>query len=204
MNKNDILLNNVPKKGMGVSIALFGFIRLTNKTAYFTMKIVVFLTMSLLFSINHLSTAQRGSVSSGAYNLLLKTLLTHTVPEVSVADLTLSHGTLLLDAREKPEYQVSHIANAILVGYDKLDLSTLKNVDKHKPIIVYCSVGYRSEKVAEKLISQGFTNVKNLYGGIFEWKNEGKEVINDQGITENVHAFSRTWGIWLKKGNKVY
>jgi rhodanese-related sulfurtransferase len=189
---------------MGVSIALFGFIRLTNKTAYFTMKIVVFLTMSLLFSINHLSTAQRGSVSSGAYNLLLKTLLTHTVPEVSVADLTLSHGTLLLDAREKPEYQVSHIANAILVGYDKLDLSTLKNVDKHKPIIVYCSVGYRSEKVAEKLISQGFTNVKNLYGGIFEWKNEGKEVINDQGITENVHAFSRTWGIWLKKGNKVY
>lgn len=192
------------RREWGYLLPFFGFIRLTNNTAYSTMKIIVFLTMSFLFSINHQSTAQKGSVSSGAYNLLLKTLLTHTVPEVSVADLTLSHGALLLDAREKPEYQVSHIANAVLVGYDKLDLSSLKNVDKNKPIIVYCSVGYRSEKVAEKLISQGFTNVKNLYGGIFEWKNEGKEVVNDQGITQNIHAFSKTWSIWLRKGNKVY
>ena len=51
----------------------------------------------------------------------------------------------------------------------------------------------------------GFTNVFNLVGGIFEWKNQGHAVYSTQNkITEKVHAYNKTWGVWLTKGEKVY
>ena len=76
---------------------------------------------------------------------------------------------------------------------------------KDASIVIYCSVGVRSEKIGEKLIAAGYTNVKNLYGSIFEWVNEGNAVYNMNGkATNRVHAYSKTWGIWLKKGVKVY
>ena len=66
-------------------------------------------------------------------------------------------------------------------------------------------MGYRSEKIAEKLTASGFTNVVNLYGGIFEWINQDKPVVDQSGSeTELVHAYSKKWGIWLNEGVKVY
>jgi len=51
----------------------------------------------------------------------------------------------------------------------------------------------------------GFTNVRNLYGGIFEWVNEGGEIRNSKNQpTDSVHTYSKSWSIWLEKGIKVY
>ena len=70
---------------------------------------------------------------------------------------------------------------------------------------MYCSLGIRSEDIAEKLKKVGFTNVRNLYGGIFEWKNKDFKVYDiNNNETENVHAFNNEWGKWLKKGVKIY
>ena len=77
--------------------------------------------------------------------------------------------------------------------------------DKNAKIVVYCSLGIRSEDVAEQIMKAGYTNVYNLYGGIFEWKNKDQKVVNEKGkATENVHAFNKEWGKWLKKGKKIY
>lgn len=146
-------------------------------------------------------------VGSTAYSLVLKGLLSKKVPHLDVATLKtdLDSNTIFVDAREKKEYDVSHLKNAVHVGYDSLNLAPLENIDKLQPIIVYCSVGYRSEKVTQKLIVKGYTNVKNLYGGLFEWVNQDGMVVNNQNqLTDSVHAFSSAWGIWLKKGNKTY
>ncbi len=146
-----------------------------------------------------------GQVQSGAYRTLLRTLLRHSVPEIGVAEAAANADQyLFVDAREKREYEVSHLPHARWVGYETFSLSHLQGVSKQTPIVVYCSVGYRSEKVAEQLIAAGFTKVWNLYGGIFEWVNQGHIVVNAQGPTEAVHAYDRKWGIWLKKGQKVY
>ena len=76
---------------------------------------------------------------------------------------------------------------------------------KDQEVIVYCSVGYRSERIGEKLQKAGYTNVKNLYGGIFSWKNEGNEVVRDADIpTDSVHTYNKSWGKWLLKGIEVY
>jgi hypothetical protein len=65
-------------------------------------------------------------------------------------------------------------------------------------------VGARSEKITEELLKKGYSDVSNLYGGIFEWVNEGKPVYTNNRKTTKVHAYSMAWGIWLKQGEKVY
>lgn len=109
----------------------------------------------------------------------------------------------ILDARERSEFDVSHIKGAEWVGYDDFELNRVK-ADKNDEIIVYCSVGYRSEKVGEKLKDAGYKNVHNLYGGIFGWKNDGNDVVDSNGhATEKVHAYNKSWGKWLTSGEKV-
>lgn len=149
--------------------------------------------------------AQR-KVKSGSYNAMLKTLLKHSVPEISVDSLAVRQSkVVLLDAREPNEYTVSHLPNAQSVGYNAFSLDAVKGVDKNATVVVYCSVGYRSERVAEKLIAAGFTDVHNLYGGIFEWCNQKNKVVDTEGQpTNKVHAYNKVWGIWLKHAQKVY
>jgi rhodanese-related sulfurtransferase len=145
-------------------------------------------------------------VQSEAYNLMLKTLLSHAVPELSVDQLAaIKKDVILLDARAENEFRVSHIENARFIGEDLTANQNWMNIPRHKKIVVYCSVGYRSEKLAEKLKEAGFTDVSNLYGGIFEWVNQGYQVVDMKGaFTPRIHAYSRTWGVWLNKGTKVY
>lgn len=145
------------------------------------------------------------TVKDRAYSAKLSTLLSHTVPEISVTDVDQKADIVFIDARETNEYKVAHIKDAICVGYNQLDLSAVESIDKTKKIIVYCSVGYRSEKVAEKLIAKGYQDVSNLYGGIFEWKNNDLPLYDSKGtLTDKVHAYDKDWGQWLKNGKKCY
>lgn len=137
---------------------------------------------------------------------MIDTTIAKTVRTITVDSLKKSYYDFqILDAREASEYEVSHLKQAKFVGYDNFNLKKTKKIlDKDKPVVVYCSIGYRSEKVAEKLQAQGF-EVYNLYGGIFEWKNTNNRIIDSTGnATEKVHCFDKIWGVWLEKGEKVY
>lgn len=130
-----------------------------------------------------------------------------TVPYITVSELKSEKKIIILDSREEKEFNVSHIKNAKWVGYDKFDAKkTILNFkNKNDTIVVYCSIGVRSETIASKLIKLGYKNVFNLYGGIFEWKNLGNEVVDfNEKITEKVHAFSKEWSKYLLKGKKIY
>lgn len=139
---------------------------------------------------------------------LLKPYNSQDVPYISVQELAMPKTkAIILDAREFEEYHISHIKNAILVGYNNFNINevSLQLKDKHQLIVVYCSVGIRSEKIAKQLQKVGYTNVYNLYGGIFEWKNADFPLVDSDGNqTDNVHVYSRAWSKWLLKGNKVY
>lgn len=140
------------------------------------------------------------TIKSALFSKLLKKLLDHSVPEISVMDaFDLKEEVLFLDAREIEEFRVSHIQNAIHVGYNEFSHDKIIDKSLSQPIIVYCSVGYRSEKIAEQISERGFKKVHNLYGGIFEWYNQGFKVVNTSGETSLVHPFNKAWGIWLEK-----
>ena len=144
-------------------------------------------------------------VQSKAYGEMLDKLLNHNAIEISVAEAAQLTDAPLVDAREKNESAVSHIKNAVWCGYDDFDIHRLKNINTSKKIVVYCSVGYRSEKISLKLKKLGLSNTYNLYGGIFEWKNQGHVVVDSTGAeTEKIHAYNEKWGVWLTKGQKVY
>jgi rhodanese-related sulfurtransferase len=161
----------------------------------------------LTFILTLFSIIQTG-FSQESLEELLNKYNAKNVPYISVEELAMPKTqAIILDAREFEEYQVSHIKNAIPVGYNNFNLqkTTSQLNNKQQTIVVYCSLGIRSETIAEKLKKAGYTNVFNLYGGIFEWKNKGLEVYDSTEVkTEKVHAFSPEWSKWLLKGDKVY
>jgi len=141
---------------------------------------------------------------------LLSKYNSHSIPYISVEELKMQSAkekVYILDAREIEEFQVSHLANSIFVGYNNFSVEkVISNIKlKNAPIVIYCSLGIRSETISEKLKEAGYTNITNLYGGIFEWKNKGYSVYDTSNKeTQKVHAFSKHWSKYLTKGEKVY
>lgn len=129
-----------------------------------------------------------------------------TVKDMTITQLIQEkEDVLLLDARERNEYEISHIPTAIWVGYDDFTLDRVKAIAKDQAVVTYCSVGYRSERIGEQLQKAGFENVRNLKGSIFQWVNEGQPVVDGEAQpTTKVHGFNEKWGKWVKKGEVVY
>ncbi len=141
-----------------------------------------------------------------SFEKMIDNTLDKTVPFIHAEELRENNQNYtILDIRELKEYNVSHIKNAISITYNDFNVKMIKHkIDKNIPIVVYCSIGYRSEKVGEKLLDEGFT-VYNLYGGIFKWKNSNNPVVDNNEIaTQKVHCFNQEWSKWLLKGEKIY
>lgn len=137
----------------------------------------------------------------------MDTLNVGSVAYIQPQDLKILKNIVILDAREQAEFEVSHLKDAIWAGYSDYELERIKSFlpKKSSHIVVYCSIGARSEDIGEKLEQAGYKNVKNLFGGIFLWKNLGYPVFDSQEReTEKVHVFSKEWEGLLTNGNKVY
>lgn len=118
------------------------------------------------------------------------------VPTVSTvelgAELASSRKLLLLDARSAAEYAVSHLPAARHMPPE--DESRLfRELPRTTPIVVYCSVGWRSAGLARRLQAQGFVDVRNLEGSAFAWANEGRPLAGERGALGQVHPWS--WSV---------
>jgi rhodanese-related sulfurtransferase len=144
---------------------------------------------------------QRAHCTDPKFDAKVASYINFSVPTVSPDDVKKMDKPLLLDARERAEFEVSHLPNAVFVGYNHFDKTILSQTSKNQPIVVYCSIGYRSEKIGEKLQKMGFTNVTNLYGSIFEWVNQGNPLVdNNNQPTTKVHTYNKNWSRWVEKG----
>lgn len=146
------------------------------------------------------------SLAQADLSEMLKEYNDGTVPYISVSQLHKNIDQyLILDTRDKEEYDVSHIPGAIWVSENMdQELFAFAKANKDTPIVVYCSVGVRSENFGKQLQDNGFSNVKNLYGSIFAWKDACYNVYNrDQIATDSVHVYSQEWANYLKTGIKT-
>ncbi|MGE4083074.1 MAG: molybdopterin-synthase adenylyltransferase MoeB [Vicinamibacterales bacterium] len=97
-----------------------------------------------------------------------------TSPATDVSPLELKArmdaGTtpFILDVREPNEYQINRIPGSVLIPLGDLP-SRCAELDKSAEIVAQCKSGVRSGKAAAFLRQQGFTNVRNLTGGILAW-----------------------------------
>ena len=87
----------------------------------------------------------------------------------------------LLDVRQPGEYQESHLPGAKLIPLPQLS-NSLDQLEKNKPILVYCAIGGRSRVAAQQLAGEGFTKIINLKGGIKAWNGEQAHGDIDQGL----------------------
>lgn len=106
---------------------------------------------------------------------------------------------LILDRREPEEYTVSHLPDAILAVNGEAALKIIAGEGKDRSVVIYCSVGYRSSELAEKLQEKGFTEVYNLEGSMFKWANEGRDIYQGDQLTNKVHFFNSKWKQLLDK-----
>jgi rhodanese-related sulfurtransferase len=135
------------------------------------------------------------------FDQLVDKYLDYSIPTISVADAFESKNKYtFLDAREKDEYNTSHIENAIHIGYDNFNIdSILQIIPKDQALIIYCSIGYRSEKIGKILNQNGYQKVHNLYGSIFEWVNQHHMIEDSSGnSTTTLHTYNKKWSKWVE------
>jgi rhodanese-related sulfurtransferase len=114
----------------------------------------------------------------------------------------------LLDTRARAEFDVSHLPGALWVDPDSPDLS-LVDPNPRRRVVVYCSVGWRSGRVAQLLSEGGRPEVYNLQEGLFGWANSGRPMVRggvgrrDGAETALVHPFDSTWGQMLHEEHRA-
>ncbi|MGD0318623.1 MAG: molybdopterin-synthase adenylyltransferase MoeB [Nitrososphaerales archaeon] len=90
-----------------------------------------------------------------------------------VLNATIEGGkkVVLVDVREPNEYEFCHLEGARLLPLGQLP-ARMGELDKGEEIVVYCHVGVRSTQAVSLLRRAGFSNVRNLQGGIDAWARE--------------------------------
>lgn len=101
---------------------------------------------------------------------------------------------LLIDVRSAEEYKVSHLPQALHLE-SEAEIRSAAAAAPDTPVVLYCSVGYRSSRLADRLRDELGTRVWNLDGSIFAWANAGKPIVDSSsGPVSSVHPFDDNWG----------
>jgi rhodanese-related sulfurtransferase len=95
-----------------------------------------------------------------------------------LVDMVNRNNALVLDVRDKKEFEAGHIVDAVNIPYASLE-SRVKELDKHKsrPIVVACRMGQHAGAAGTLLRKHGFEEVAKLSGGIGEWRNQNLPVV---------------------------
>lgn len=113
-------------------------------------------------------------------------VVTDLDPKAFAEKIAVANGAQILDVRTPEEFNGQHLDNALNInvnysGFDK----EVAQLDKTKPVFVYCLAGGRSSKAASHLADLGFKEVYNMEGGITKWNalGLGKPAANKKGMS---------------------
>jgi len=84
----------------------------------------------------------------------------------------------LIDVRSLEAFREGHLEGAQNLVYDNEFIQKIKNLDKNKPVAVYCRTGRRSEECSKILEKAGFKKIYQLKGGLSQWEFED-ELVKD-------------------------
>lgn len=108
-----------------------------------------------------------------------------TLDELALMQIDARAAPILIDVRPEREFAVSHLEGAIRIAPNataKEVEDALEVIAVGRPVVFYCSVGYRSSRLAERarerLSNAGIDEIYNLRGGVFAWHNESWPLVN--------------------------
>ncbi len=117
-------------------------------------------------------------VLSGLWLALATTLLAYlnskTASSLSAHQavvLVNKENGLVLDVRERKEFDKGHIVDAVNIPLAKLAERAVE-LEKHKehPVIVVCQFGQHAGEAVKLLQAKGFARVNRMAGGLSEWQ----------------------------------
>ena len=122
------------------------------------------------------------SCSSGQTNGI-KTNLSATEFADKIKELP---NATLIDVRTPDEFSKGHLANANNYDWNGTEFDNqIAPLDKSEPVFVYCLSGGRSSSAANKMRSDGFTQVYEMDGGIMKWRGENLPETTDNAVVSN-------------------
>ena len=99
------------------------------------------------------------------------------ITEISPTDAaakTKSSDAVIVDVREKDEFDEAHIPDAVNMSRGMVELEVEEKFpDRNTTIICHCGGGGRSALAAESLQKMGYKNVRSMAGGFRAWKAAG-------------------------------
>jgi rhodanese-related sulfurtransferase len=101
-----------------------------------------------------------------------------TVSAQQLVDMVNRNNALVLDVRDKKEFDSGHIVDSVNIPYSALE-SRLTELNEHKarPVVVACKMGQHSGAAGTLLRKNGFEEVRRLTGGVTEWRNQNLPVV---------------------------
>ncbi|MEM7001138.1 MAG: rhodanese-like domain-containing protein [Pseudomonadota bacterium] len=101
-----------------------------------------------------------------------------TIGAQELVDLVNNSDALVVDVRDKAEYDQGHIVDSVNIPFASLE-SRLDELKKHKesPLVVACKMGQHAGSAGTLLRKNGFENVSRLRGGIAEWRGQNMPVV---------------------------
>jgi rhodanese-related sulfurtransferase len=130
------------------------------------------------FFSNHLGLSAMWVISLGAIVFYHQRTGSQGVGSQQLVMLINRKGAVVVDVREKKEFEVGHIVDSINIPLAKLK-QRLTELKKHqeKPVVVVCKLGQHSGEAAKTLQEAGHVEVYKLTGGLTEWKAQSLPLI---------------------------
>jgi sodium/bile acid cotransporter 7 len=121
------------------------------------------------------------------------------IAPAAAMELLKSNAAVFVDVRAKKEQAVSMLPGAIT------EQAFLNHIDRYrdKTVISYCTISYRSGKLAAKLKARGVVML-NLRGGLLAWVHDGGKVYDRTGETRRIHVYGRKWDLGPKDYEAVW
>lgn len=123
-------------------------------------------------------------VLAGAFLVLLALFIRNemrrggkTVTPQQLVDRVNRESAIVVDVRDRKEFEAGHIVNAINIPYASLQtrIDELRKFTE-QPVIIACGMGQHSGAAGTMLRKQGFKDVSRLGGGMVEWRNQNLPV----------------------------
>jgi rhodanese-related sulfurtransferase len=114
-------------------------------------------------------------------------------------DLLSEPDVVFVDVRKSKEQAVSMIPGAIT------EKQFLDHLDQYrdKRMIIYCTISYRSGKLADKLHKEGLS-ITNLKGGLLGWVHAGGPLVREGQAVRKLHVYGRKWDLAPDSIETVY
>jgi len=98
--------------------------------------------------------------------------------------------TVFVDVRKKKEQEISTIPGAITQKQFLADLDRYSQMN----IVAYCTISYRSGKLAEKMAKKGVTII-NLQAGLLGWVHAGGPLVDGNLQVKKLHVYGKKWDL---------